>query len=416
MSMKRMKRAFSLLIAVLMIARALMPAVSTLKPSTAASNVDIAGGSFPETTSAVDACGAVAGTGRDLLFFSGKSRSRSVSWVQTPASTGVTGGTGVDASPAAGTARVVTGGSGRAMSGSRDHEATTTRRWAGGRSAPGSSGAGFDIRLVNAVPDLDSFTEIVEITAHRAVTLDRAKDILTRWMLQSGNRNGNAARAEWYVREERPHNVEFSIIEYRSVTLKDAISMGIVPENVTPEDVAPEDVVPDESTPGTVTIRVPCIAGTKTVERSWPEWVPLTLSGQTLDAGETRLFKVVYTRAVGIGAVPRCRGVADPEVAWWSTAWSHRVPITIASPPPVDGHPHRQVVAFRPGMRSDFGDVRFVTDDGTLLDCSRETYTASDSAVIRVNLPAGVTSIWMYYGDAFARRDRQAGSRRIQPF
>ena len=391
MGMKRMKRAFSLLIAVLMIARTPVPAVSALKPSTAASNMDIAG----ETTST----GAVAGTGRDLLFFSGKSRSRSVSRVQSPASTGVTGGTGVDASPAAGTARVVTSGFGRAMSGSRDHEVMATRRWAGGRSASVSSGAGFDIRLVNAVPDLDTFTEIVEITAHRAVTLDRAKDILTRWMLQSGNRN--TARAEWYVREERPHNVEFSIIEYRSVTLKDAITRGIVPENITPEDVAPEDVVPDESTPGTVTIRVPCIAGTKTVERSWPEWVPLTLSGQPLDAGETRLFKVVYTRTVDIGAVPGCRGVVDPEVAWWSTAWSHRVPITIASP--------RQIVAFRPGMRSDFGDVRFVTDDGTLLDCSRETYTASDSAVIRVNLPAGVTSVWMYYGDAFARRHRQAG-------
>lgn len=402
MSMKRMKRAFSLLIAVLMIARALMPAMGALKQSTAASNVDIAG----ETTSAVDTRGVVAGTGRDLLFFSEKSRSRSVSRVQSPVSTGVTGGTDVDASPAAGTARVVTGGSGRAMSGSRDHEVTTTRRWAGGRSAPGSSGAGFDIRLVNAVPDLDTFTEIVEITTHRAVTLAGAKDILTRWMLQSGNRNGNVTRAEWYVREERPHNVEFSIIEYRGVTLKDAITRGIVPENVTPEDVAPEDVVP-ESTPGTVTIRVPCIAGTKTVERSWPEWVPLSLSGQPLDAGETRLFKIVYTRAVDIGAVPRCRGVADPEVAWWSTAWSHRVPIAIASP--------RQIVAFRPGMRSDFGDVRFVTDDGTLLDCSRETYTASDSAVIRVNLPAGVTSIWMYYGDAFARRHRQPGSRQIQP-
>ena len=61
-----------------------------------------------------------------------------------------------------------------------------------------------------------------------------------------------------------------------------------------------------------------------------------------------------------------------------------------------------RVVSFRTGMQGDFDDVRFVTDDGTVLDYWKETYTASDSAVIWVNLPADTTSIWMYYGNSIA--------------
>jgi len=53
-------------------------------------------------------------------------------------------------------------------------------------------------------------------------------------------------------------------------------------------------------------------------------------------------------------------------------------------------------------MQDDFDDVRFATDDGIVLDYWKETYTASGSATIWVNLPAGATSIWMYYGNAAA--------------
>ncbi|WP_317063362.1 DUF2341 domain-containing protein [Methanoculleus caldifontis] len=94
--------------------------------------------------------------------------------------------------------------------------------------------------------------------------------------------------------------------------------------------------------------------------------------------------------------------VDSSEAPWWSTAWLYRVPVAVTGPSPADGSPHREVVLFRPGMRAEFDDLRFVTEDGTVLDHWKETYVASDSAVVRVYLPAGATSIWMYYGDAFA--------------
>ncbi len=278
------------------------------------------------------------------------------------------------------------------------------------RSAATSGDDEVEIRLVNATPDLGTFTEIFEVTAHRTIALDGSEDFLATWALHNGNEN--VTRAEWFVRENRSHSVEIPIIEYRDVTLENVILEDVAPEDVTPDNVTLEGATPGEVAREDVvlepaTVREPYIAGTETVEQSWPEWVPFAPDGQTLNAGETRLFKVVYTKPAEIGQVdintaPVFRGVACPEMTWWSTTWLYRVPVTVTNPPSIDGYPHREVVSFLPGMQADFSDVRFVTDDGTVLDYWKETYTASDSAAIWVNLPAGATSIWMYYGNAAA--------------
>lgn len=157
----------------------------------------------------------------------------------------------------------------------------------------GSNRAVTGIRLMSATPGLDTFTEIFEIMAPRTITLDGAERFLAAWTLQSKNRNRNATRSEWFVWEERTHNVRFPTIGHRNVTLEDAVSMGMIPENTAPESIAPEDVA--ETAPGTVIVRVPYIVGMKMVKRSWSEWVPLASSRcRTLKAGETRLFKVIH--------------------------------------------------------------------------------------------------------------------------
>ncbi|MDD4470420.1 MAG: DUF2341 domain-containing protein, partial [Methanoculleus sp.] len=331
----------------------------------------------------------------------------------------------MDASPAAGTTRVVTG-SGKTKLKIYDRETKTIRIKDVGRSAATGGDDELEIRLVNATPDLGTFIEVFEITAHRTIALDGSEDFLATWTLHNGKEN--ATLAEWFVWEEQSHSIEVPIIEYREVTLEnitpeDTISVSVALENAIPEGAILEEVTLDGTnpvsvvlenvTPETFTVREPYIAGTETVEQSWPEWVPFTPDGQTLNAGETRLFKVVYTKPAELGQVeintaPVFRGVACPEMTWWSTAWAYREPVTITNPPSIDGYPHREVVAFRPGyphcpgMQSDFDDVRFVTDDGIILDYWKETYTASDSAVIWVNLPADTTSIWMYYGNSIA--------------
>ncbi|MFA7199285.1 MAG: DUF2341 domain-containing protein, partial [Methanoculleus sp.] len=356
----------------------------------------------------------------------------------------------MDASPASGTKHVVTS-SGKTKIKIYDRESRTIRIKDDSRSAASGGDDELEIRLVNATPDLGTFTEFFEITAHRTIALDGSEDFLATWELCNGNEN--ATQVEWFVWEERSHSIEIPIIEYREVTLEnvtpedttlegvtldsatpidvtlesanpeDTTHVSVTLENVTPEgatredadleedvplgNATQEDINPEDAAFETFTVREPYIAGTETVEQSWPEWVPFVPDGEVLNAGETRLFKVVYTKPAELGQVdintaPVFRGVECPEMTWWSTAWAYRVPVIVASPPSIDGYPHREVVSFRPGMQSDFDDVRFVTDDGIVLDYWKETYATANSAVIWVNLPAGATSIWMYYGSAAA--------------
>mgnify|MGYP000932873437 CR=1 FL=1 len=456
MSMKRLERVFSLLIAVLMVTTAFIPAVSAAEPNRAASNANTAPDSFSGTTTftagtSPTASGAAsngyAKAEKDLPLFSEDNWSRPTSW--TNASSIDAEEPGMDASPATGTTRVVTG-SGKTKLKVYDRETRTIRIKDAGRSAAAGGDDEVEIRLVNATPDLGTFTEIFEVTAHRTIALDGSEDFLATWALHSGNEN--ITRAEWFVWEEQTQSVEIPIIEYREVTLENVTPEGtfsgsIALENITPEDAILEEVAPDGTTPvdialenvspegvtlevvvqegaapeyatpdsvspedatfETVTVREPYIAGTETVEQSWPEWVPFAPDGQMLNAGETRLFKVIYTKPAELGQVdintaPVFRGVACPEMTWWSTAWAYRVPVAVTNPPSIDGYPHREVVAFRSGMQSDFDDVRFVTNDGIVLDYWKETCTPVNSAVVWVNLPAGTTSIWMYYGSGTA--------------
>lgn len=157
-------------------------------------------------------------------------------------------------------------------------------------SATGSGSVVPGIRRLGATAGLDTFTEIFEITIPRTISPDGAEGFLAAWTLQ----NTNIGRSEWFILDERLCSVRLPVIGYRNVTLEDAIAMGSIPENTVPGDVAQEDLARDVAAPGTVIVRVPCITGTKVVERSWPEWVSLASFEQALNAGETRLFKVVH--------------------------------------------------------------------------------------------------------------------------
>ena len=413
-----------------MITTAFIPAVSAAESNATTLNMDTAGDSFPDkTTSAVDTHKAASNTVQSQenpSLWSEKNWSQPTSWTNTSISTSAeiwdTGGSGAGASLAANATYVVTD-SGTTRLKIYDPEIGTIRITGikdDGRSAVTGSDDDIEIRLVNATPDLGTFTEIFEVTAHRTTVLDESEDFLATWTLHNGNEN--ITRAEWFVWEERSHRIEIPIIEYRDVipdgvTHEDTVPEVVAPENVpfeddvpinaTPEPLPPEEALPADAALQIVTAQEPYIAGTRIVERSWPEWVPFVPDGRVLSAGETRLFKVVYTKPaetgqVDINTAPVFRGVACPELTWWNTAWTTRIPVAVASPPSIDGYPHREAVAFRSGMQNDFDDVRFVTDEGIVLDYWKETYTASDSAVIWVNLPAGATSIWMYYGNEAA--------------
>jgi len=240
------------------------------------------------------------------------------------------------------------------------------------REDAGSTGdeAELEIRLVNATPDLGTFTEIFEITAARDTVLDASEDFLTGWTLRNGKHD--ITGAEWFVWEERVHTIEIPIIEYRDVAVEDisneeptqeenvdkaaAIEEVSAPStnarDIAPPEGADEGAIVDEIAPEDDVTRdasfeesIVCeryIAGNQTVEQYWPEWVPFIPEGQILSAGETRLFKVIYTKPAELGiveinTVPVFRGVECPEMTWWSTSWMSRVQVTVTNPPSIDG-------------------------------------------------------------------------------
>ena len=61
-------------------------------------------------------------------------------------------------------------------------------------------------------------------------------------------------------------------------------------------------------------------------------------------------------------------------------------------------------ISYEPGMQSLFQDIRFNTKSGVYIDYWIESYVASTSAVVWIELPDAITdpgsdTIWMYYGN-----------------
>lgn len=120
-----------------------------------------------------------------------------------------------------------------------DPETRTIRIKDESTSASKGSDDELKIRLVNATPDLGTFTEIFEITAHGTVALDESEDFLATWALHNGEEN--VTRAEWFVWENRLHTVEIPIIEYRNVTLEMNTSEDVAYKNAAQEKLASEN-------------------------------------------------------------------------------------------------------------------------------------------------------------------------------
>ncbi len=60
-----------------------------------------------------------------------------------------------------------------------------------------------EIRLLNATPDLGTFTEIFEVTAHRMIALDESEDFLATRALHNGNENVTRATSGSSERTDR---------------------------------------------------------------------------------------------------------------------------------------------------------------------------------------------------------------------
>lgn len=81
------------------------------------------------------------------------------------------------------------------------------------------------------------------------------------------------------------------------------------------------------------------------------------------------------------------------------SAWKFGYSINISDPSSTEGSPAVIDLPWKPGMMSDFRDIRFADTYGVELKHYRESYTAFSTAKFWIKLPANENKIIMYYGN-----------------
>lgn len=85
--------------------------------------------------------------------------------------------------------------------------------------------------------------------------------------------------------------------------------------------------------------------------------------------------------------------------------WQYRKLVNINSDQARTDYPVKFTVPYNGNMKSDFADLRFTLQDGTVLPMWHENMQSSTSDEVYVKIPAliqGVTNVYMYYGNAAA--------------
>jgi len=91
--------------------------------------------------------------------------------------------------------------------------------------------------------------------------------------------------------------------------------------------------------------------------------------------------------------------------------WKYRARIRITNPSSLANFPHQLSLTWKPGMRSDFRDIRFTQLNGTKCPYWIETYTARTSATVWVLLPsANQTIAFLYYGNGSVASESSGAS------
>ncbi|MFA5431472.1 MAG: DUF2341 domain-containing protein [Candidatus Paceibacterota bacterium] len=86
-------------------------------------------------------------------------------------------------------------------------------------------------------------------------------------------------------------------------------------------------------------------------------------------------------------------------------AWTHRKPITINTGSVVTSSVVKATVYYDEPMKNDFGDIRFVSVNGTIMDYWIESMVDGYSADVWIEIPSlvsGDNTIYMYYGNTEA--------------
>ena len=85
------------------------------------------------------------------------------------------------------------------------------------------------------------------------------------------------------------------------------------------------------------------------------------------------------------------------------SAWKYRATIRITNPTTTAGYQHLLTLTWKPGMRSDFRDIRFTERDGTNCPYWIESQTDRSTATVWIKVPSASQGlIFLYYGNGAA--------------
>ena len=241
------------------------------------------------------------------------------------------------------------------------------------------------VRLISAVPDFCTFTEVFEVSNFEAYIPDNKNDFTARTVTVVGS--GDVTEIEWYIEQ----NVLYSV----NVT-----DYGI-------EQV--EEIIYNNKTGKNETILVnrTVIIGYHDETRYRNIWVDYQPYGKVMLKDQVQRIKVIYHKIPELGpfqiqTVPIFRGVECSELTWWNESWTWRRFITYNQSAINGIHPNIPLqFYFNFGGLNDNGtDIRLTYENGTQMARDVEFYSTNGSIFFSAN--TSDTGFWFYGGNPSA--------------
>ena len=249
------------------------------------------------------------------------------------------------------------------------------------------------IEKVSTEPDLCTFTEILNVTAHVNYNLNAVKDFKFGWVQHSGKKGITCIDVSKLVNE--PYEVvvdDYGIMKSSRTVYNNETGLN-----------------------ETTVIFMSVVIGnhTETQYRNvWKAWIP---SGNTLFAGESAVVKIVYHKPPELGnvriqTIPMFAGIECEELTWWNTSWGYKIDSVVAD----ENFPYQMNLTVHGGSgtnnetdvfldghnSTNFDDIRFTLGDTTNLVYWIQDNT-TDPVKVWINVTANST-VNMYYGNAGA--------------
>jgi hypothetical protein len=168
------------------------------------------------------------------------------------------------------------------------------------------------VRLISAVPDIGTFTEIYEVSNFEAYTPDSKLDFTARTDTKVGI--GDVIGIEWFIEQNVSYVV--TVTDYGIKEVEEIIFNNKTGKNET------------------ILVNRTVITGYHDETRYKDVWVDYQSYDKVMSKDQVQRIKVIYYKIPELGffriqTVPMFRGIECPELTWWSGSWDRRRAILI---------------------------------------------------------------------------------------